>query len=196
LRLYPVLSTTIPCAVRSNQEGINAGRPLIGSYNSHICNMDNGYLAIWFRVVRRWVLRWGIIFSKGLGDNSLFFSLCQSVWVEERFLRFLLFFLRGMLGGMLGYFLLVWIVKLEWRLAETCRVFIGRTKTCAQLRSERTEDGIRTYCGRVDRSVNEVVELQSYSSHRLAKYARFNTTSTRLLKFRKRSTNGKERTQV
>ena len=27
--------------------------------------------------------------------------------------------------------------------------FIGRTRTCAQLRSERTEDGMRTYCGRV-----------------------------------------------
>jgi len=30
---------------------------------------------------------------------------------------------------------------------------------CAQLRSERTEDGMRTYCGPVERSVNEVVEL-------------------------------------
>ena len=169
-------------------------RPLLGLYNSHICNMDNGQLAFWLRVVWRWVLRWCIIFSRGLGDNSLFFSLCG--WRSGVLKRLLLFFLGGMLGGILGYLLLVLSVKLEWRLAETCRVFIGRTRTCAQLRSERTEDGIRTYCGRVDRSVNEVVELQSYSSHRLAKYARFNTTSTRLLKFRKRSTNGKERTQV
>jgi len=46
LRLYPVLSTTIPFAVRSNQEDINTGRPLTGSYNSHICNMDNGHLAL------------------------------------------------------------------------------------------------------------------------------------------------------
>ena len=30
---------------------------------------------------------------------------------------------------------------------------------CAQLRSERTEDGMRTYFGRVERSVNEVVKL-------------------------------------
>jgi len=30
---------------------------------------------------------------------------------------------------------------------------------CAQLGSERTEDGMRTYSGRVERSVNEVVEL-------------------------------------
>ena len=113
-----------------------------------------------FAVVRRWVLRWGIIFSKGLGDNSLFFSLCQSVLVEERrFLRLLLFFHRGMLGGMLALFLLFWSVKLEWGLGETCRVCIGRTRTCAQLRSERTEDGMRTYCGRVERSVNKVVEL-------------------------------------
>ena len=36
--------------------------------------------------------------------------------------------------------------------------FIGRTRTCAQLRSERTED-TRTYCGRVERSVNEVVVM-------------------------------------
>jgi len=36
--------------------------------------------------------------------------------------------------------------------------FLSRIKTCAQLRSERTEDGMRTYCGRVDGSVNEVVE--------------------------------------
>jgi len=50
-------------------------------------------------------------------------------------------------------------VFVERELAETCRVFIGRTRTCVQLRSERTEDGMRTYCGRVERSVNEVVEL-------------------------------------
>jgi len=37
--------------------------------------------------------------------------------------------------------------------------FIGRTRTCAQLRPERTEDGMRTFCGLVERSVNEVVEL-------------------------------------
>jgi len=88
-------------AVRSNQKGIKTDRPFIGSYNSHICNMDNGHMALGLRVVRQWVLRWGIIFSKRLGDNSL----CQSVWVEERrFLRLLLFFLGSMLGGMLGYF--------------------------------------------------------------------------------------------
>jgi len=39
------------------------------------------------------------------------------------------------------------------------RVFIGRTRTCAQLRSECTEDGMRTYYGRFERSVKEVVEL-------------------------------------
>jgi len=155
-RLYPILSTTIPFAVRLNQDGINTGRPLIGSYNSHICNMDNGHLALWLRVVRRWVLRWGIIFSKGLGDNILFFSLCQSVWVEEQ--RFYVCFCSS-LEACLGMFLLVWSVKLEWGLAETCRVFIGRTRTYAQLRSERTEDRMRTYCGRDERSVNEVVEL-------------------------------------
>jgi len=38
--------------------------------------MDNGHLALWLRVVWRWVLLCGIIFSKGLGDNSLLFSLC------------------------------------------------------------------------------------------------------------------------
>jgi len=37
--------------------------------------------------------------------------------------------------------------------------FIGRTKTCAQSRSERTENGMKTYYGRVERSVNEVVEF-------------------------------------
>jgi len=92
----------IPFAERSNQEGINTGCSLIESYNSHICNVDNGHLALWLRVVRRWVLRWGIIFSKGLGDNSLFFSLCG--WRSGVFLRLFLFFLRGMLGCMLGYF--------------------------------------------------------------------------------------------
>ena len=40
-----------------------------------------------------------------------------------------------------------------------CRVFIGRTRTCGQLRSERTKDRMRTYCGRVERSVNVLVEL-------------------------------------
>ena len=33
-----------------------------------------GHLAL--RVFGQWVLRWGIIFSRGFGDNSLFFSLC------------------------------------------------------------------------------------------------------------------------
>ena len=37
--------------------------------------------------------------------------------------------------------------------------FYGSDQTCSQLRSERTEDGMRTYCGRAERSVNEVVEL-------------------------------------
>ena len=160
LRLYPVLSTTIPFAVRSNQESINTGRPLIGSYTSHICNMDNGHLALWLRVVRRWVLRWGIIFSKGLGNNSLFFSLCQSVWVEERcFLRLLLFFLRGRFEACLGIFFTGLKRQTRMRTSWNVPSFKGRIRTCAQLRSERTEDGMRTYCGRVERSVNEVVEL-------------------------------------
>jgi len=46
-------------------------------------------------------------------------------------------------------------IRTSWNVPS----FIGRTRTCSQLRSERTDDGMRTHCGRVERSVNEVVEL-------------------------------------
>jgi len=34
-----------------------------------------GHLTLWLRVVWRWVLRWGIIFSRRFCGNSFFFSL-------------------------------------------------------------------------------------------------------------------------
>jgi len=147
---------TIPFAVRSNQEGINTGRPLIGSHNSHICNMDDGHLALWLRVVRRLGLRWGIIFSKGLGDNSLLFSLCG--WRSGVFYACFCSSLEACLEACLGIFS---GLKRQTRMRTSWNVpsFYRRTRMCAQLRSERTEDGMRTYFGRVERSVNEVVKL-------------------------------------
>jgi len=135
LRLYPVLSTTIPFAVRLNQEGINTGRPLIGSYNSHIYvtwitdiwpsdleSPDGGFCD-------------GASFSVEGFTTTVCFSVC--LCGGAAFLRLLLFFLGGMLG-----LLFVTGLKRQTRMWTSWNVpsFIGLTRTCAKLRSERTED--------------------------------------------------------
>ena len=91
-------------------------------------------------------LRWGIIFSRGFGDNSLFFSLCgwrSCVFTFVFVLPWMhaLVFVTGLKG------------QTRMRTSRNVPSFIGRTRTCAQLRPERTEDGMGTYCGRVERSV-------------------------------------------
>ena len=97
--MYPVLSTTIPFA-----EGYKYGP---SSHQDHIIVTDVTWITdIWPSDLESSVVRFcgGASFSvKGWAT-----TVCSSVCVVEgaAFLRLLLFFLRGMLGGMLRYLLM------------------------------------------------------------------------------------------
>jgi len=118
--------------------------------------MDNRHLALWRRVVWRWVLQ-GASFSVIGWVTTVCSLVCVGGWAAFFTFASVLLWMHNWRHA----WVFVTGLKRQTRMRTSWNVpsFIGRTRTCTQLRSEHTEDGMRTYCGQIERSVNEVVRV-------------------------------------